>query len=495
MSGLHTVHVRVNDAATGQPTSCRVRFTDPGGRYYPPFGHPAAVTGPDRNALEYEGNVLLSANAHLCAYIDGGCEISLPPGPIHVEITKGFEYRPIQTVVDQPAGKMAMRFTLERWADLRGERWHAGDIRCHDLTPHAALLEGAAEDLAVVNLLAWRGRQFVAFSGQQPALEKAGCQVVVNTFNTHRILGQLALLNCHRIVFPLTFGAPDGPDSWTLGDWCDQCHRKQGLVVWSGLGHRGLIPYGEAFAQFVLGKVDALELPLLTAGLLRDWYTMLDANLRVPLASGSAKAGPIDPLGLPRTYARLKEGEAFSYKAWIEAVRAGRTFVSAGPLLEFSVNGQEPGAAIDLPAPGRVAVAARARSMFPFERLEIVINGVAVAGVEAVGKAPYEAKVEGNLDIAESGWMSARCWGKSVWKAGGKSDDCLAHTSPIYLNVAGAPHTADAIKLAHLTDQLNQMLHWAEHGAQYETAAQRDALTGVFRTALAELIRKAGLQQ
>ena len=35
---MHTVHVRVNDAATGKPTPCRVRFTDAEGRYYAPFG-------------------------------------------------------------------------------------------------------------------------------------------------------------------------------------------------------------------------------------------------------------------------------------------------------------------------------------------------------------------------------------------------------------------------------------------------------------------------
>jgi hypothetical protein len=32
-----------------------------------------------------------------------------------------------------------------------------------------------------------------------------------------------------------------------------------------------------------------------------------------------------------RTYARLQEGEPFSYKAWIEAVRAGRTIVTDAP--------------------------------------------------------------------------------------------------------------------------------------------------------------------
>ena len=78
----------------------------------------------------------------------------------------------------------------------------------------------------------WAVPNLLAFSGQSPALQAPGHQVVVNTLNWHPWLGRLALLNCHRIVFPLRFGPPDF-DNWTLADWCDQCHRKQGLVVWT----------------------------------------------------------------------------------------------------------------------------------------------------------------------------------------------------------------------------------------------------------------------
>src|SRR5439155_20878290 len=38
---LQTVHLRINDAATGQPTPVRLRVTDLGGTYYAPFGHSA----------------------------------------------------------------------------------------------------------------------------------------------------------------------------------------------------------------------------------------------------------------------------------------------------------------------------------------------------------------------------------------------------------------------------------------------------------------------
>src|SRR5262249_36007588 len=176
-------------------------------------------------AVDVGGNILIGSEPH--AYIDGTCEINLPSGPISVLISKGPEYRPLQKDLVLSAGKLALRFELERWIDLRAERWYSGDTRSHFLTPHGALLEGAAEDVAVVNLLAWEclifgeGKQhraipnILAFRGQRPALEVPGHMVVVNTMNLHGDLGRLLLLNCHRVVYPLTFGGPDGWDNWT----------------------------------------------------------------------------------------------------------------------------------------------------------------------------------------------------------------------------------------------------------------------------------------
>src|SRR5262249_50953085 len=165
------------------------------------------------------------------AYIDGTCEVGLPPGPILVEIHKGPEYTPQQLEMSLGAGKMALRVGVERWIDLRKEGWYSGDTRTHFLTPHAALLEAAAEDVAVVNLLATECSlptppgtcvttipNILAFSGQQPALETPGHMVVVNTLNSHPFLGSLGLLNCHRVVYPLSFGGRPG-DHWSPADW------------------------------------------------------------------------------------------------------------------------------------------------------------------------------------------------------------------------------------------------------------------------------------
>src|SRR5262245_39448282 len=163
---MQQVHLRINDAATGQPTPVRLRITDAAGTYYAPFGRLTEfATGVNQDV---GGNVQIGGKKW--AYIDGACEILLPPGQLHIEITKGFEYKPLDETVTLQAGKRSLRFTIERWCDLRKEGWHSGDTRVHFLSPDAALLEGQAEDVTVVNVLAMQYERAIpnilSFSGQ-----------------------------------------------------------------------------------------------------------------------------------------------------------------------------------------------------------------------------------------------------------------------------------------------------------------------------------------
>ncbi len=500
---MHTVHVRVNDAATGKPTPCRVRFTDAEGRYYAPLGRLTEfATG--RNQ-EVGGNVLIGMKPH--AYIDGTCEIGLPVGPIHVEIDKGPEYTPLRLQANVGPGKLALRFTIERWTDRRADGWYSGDIRCHFLTPHAALLEAQAEDLAVVNLLAVEcqapgpfGRTYpavpnlLAFSGQRSAVESPGHVVVVNTQNVHPVLGSLGLLNCHRVVYPLRFGGPDGVDDWTLADWCDQCHRKGGLVVWVNTAHvsEGFL-FGEPLVDLILGKIDAYEIDSFEDSpfdVTPDWCALLNSSVRVPLVGGSGKESNGMALGAMRTYARLSAGADFTYKNWIEAVRAGRTFVTNGPLLSFVVDGQEPGATFSvLPDSKTLPVRAEARSVAPFDRLEILADGKVVAEA-AAGGSPCSAVVETDFPISASCWFAARCRGQSQLLHRPTNQCVFAHTSPVYVRVEGRPAPVDTTAIYRFLAALDGMSEWVAHEARCENDAQRQRLAAVFQAARQELLRR-----
>jgi hypothetical protein len=507
---MHTVHVRVNDAATGKPTPCRIRFTDAEGRYYAPFGRLAAFDAKQEENVG--GNLIFDGEKF--AYIDGACEIQLPAGSLSIAICKGIEYAPLHQEVKLAPGKLALRFTLERWIDLRSQGWHSGETEAYGLAPHAALLEGAAEDLGIVNLLAEEEFQYgssqapfisniLAFSGQQPALQRPDCIVVVNTVNKHDILGRLGLLNCHRPVYPLRFGPSPtdyGLENWTLADWCDQCHRKGGLVtaqrfcgsVCYPAADNVCLTSGETLADLILGKVDAIDVkpvdPLFVPDPLQEWRKLLDAGFRIPLVGGSGKRDSLTTLGGLRTYAKLEVGQDLTYKNWIEAVRAGRTFVTDGPLLCFAVNEQEPGAVLDLSSSSAsVHVRAEANSLRPLQRLEVIANGVVVAAAEATGDLPSRAAVEVGIAMPKPGWVAARAFCR---QGSDELQPKYAHSSPVYVHIDGRPPQASSAEIAPFLAKLDAMLQWVAMEARFENDAQRQRLAAIFEAARHELLRR-----
>lgn len=498
---LHTVHVRVNDSATGQPTPVRIRFEGADGQYFAPFGRLTEFS--TERGRSVGGQVLLGRKAY--AYIDGGCEIRLPAGPLKVEIHKGPQFRPVRQDINLAPGKLALRFVVERWVDSRREGWFCGDTRAHFLSPHAALLEAAAEDLTVVDVLAMettnqeRDRSYLeianilAFSGQSPALECPGHLVVVNTFNSHTYLGSLGLLNCHRIVFPLSFGGPDGLEDWTLADWCDQCHRKRGLVVWTDVTHKTEdFCYGEPLADLILGKVDAFEVIYFEDSpfdVLADWYRLLNAGCRVPLVGASAKASNGVRLGAMRTFAQLRTDEAFCYQNWIEAVRAGRTVVTNGPLLSFTVDGHEPGSNVKLAsADGRAKIHAHAQSLVAFETLEVLFNGEVIGSVGVDGD-PSTATIDIDWIVPHCGWLAARCKGTQQLPHRPAPQRVLAHTSPVYVeHVSKWPVPTKTIDEFIL--QLDAMLSWVHAKGRFANDRQRADLVAIFQKAKNVLLER-----
>lgn len=483
MASWQIVHIRVNDSATGRPAAVRIRFTDAQGAYLPPLGRRSDFPTGDNESVG--GNVLIGGRAY--AYIDGACEVRLPAGTIHVEIHKGPEYQPIRQTIERRFGQVTLRFTVERQSTVAASGWHAGDVQSHCLRPSAAALEGAAEGLDLVHLLirddgghtAIPDPMFAEFSGQAVRASHEACQVCVNSFNRGAALGDLILLHCHRLVFPLRLQEP-GFEHYTLLDWAGQCHRKGGLTICPDL----LESPGEHLAAAILGGVDAVlwaaDRPLDDARLSR-WYQFLNSGFRLPLTGGSGKSSNRTPLGAVRTLARLPAGEALTLAAWIEAVRAGRCYATAGPLLDFTLNGRGPGevlphAILQEDRPLEAAV----HFQHAGGRAEIVHNGVVIHEAEVNGGVsrwqitPWAARSEhgrtGRVgDIPTPAWFALRV------KAG---PQIISHTAPIYIEHSGPI-------LRPLAESLEaQLAADATHClANAGSDARRHALEQVFRQA------------
>jgi hypothetical protein len=391
-----------------------------------------------------------------------------------VEVVKGFEYEPLRTVVTIKPGERKLTLRLRRWSDLRREGFYSGDTHIHFISTQTGLLEAQAEGLNVANILAAQlGRLFTNvhdFTGAPSGVSTPETIVYVNTENRQHMLGHLILLGQKHAVFPLSSSGPDeaylgGATEVSLADWCDASHAQGGLVIAPHFPN----PYLELAADILLGKIDAAEIrpwsppsgPLGPSAakrapspgknyapgasrprgaeppnfVLREWYRYLNLGCRLPCVGGTDKMSNSVPVGIIRTYAQVDRERGFAYDTWCDAIRAGRTFTTTGPLLRLRVDGHAPGDLIHMGlGGGTVEVEAEARCALPLTNLTIVQNGATVAQTHSVKgqrslRLRAKVRVPASNGRGKSCWIAAHAWGpRPTWPL-------AAHSSPVYVLV------------------------------------------------------------
>ncbi|RPI24835.1 MAG: hypothetical protein EHM61_16025 [Acidobacteria bacterium] len=433
------VHGRILDEA-GRPTPARLSFRSSEGRYIPPCGHRAEIN----LGWFQDYGADLKVGGSSFAYLDGTFEAELPVGEVLVEISKGFEYRPVRERLQIRPDTRSLDLTLARWIDLRAQGWVTADTHVHFLSPSTALLESQAEGVNLVNLMAAQFGDLFANVGDLPggALSSRDGEHMVwlGTENREHLLGHISLLHGRgEPVFPLSSGGPatsyfGDPLRFSLAEWADACRRREGLVIAPHFPN----PPGEIAADIVTGRIDGVELWPRGTGFgfpFLEWYRYLNCGYRLAAVGGTDKMSAGTPVGANRTYAYLGEQE-FTFAHWAEAVRSGNTFCSTGPLLLFEVEGKPPGSEIRLGAEGATLnFRVEARSSHPVHRVEIVHNGRVVASVEEAG-GKSTLGLSDRLAIRGPGWLAARCLStapvSATWPFA-----LAAHTSPVYLTVPG----------------------------------------------------------
>ncbi len=91
---------------------------------------------------------------------------------------------------------------------------------------------------------------------------------------------------------------------------------------------------------------------------------------------------------------------------------AGRSFVSAGPLVYFTLDGKDPGDEIHLEAGTHTMRAvAEVKSITPIAIIELLFNGEVVATLEPEGE-PLEAVLDEEISVSKSGWFGVRARAK-----------------------------------------------------------------------------------
>ena len=487
------VDVEIVDRSTGDRVPGRVRFTAADGRYLPPVGHRDEV-----NPGFYEdtgGDLILGSSAY--AYVPGRFAIELPVGSVEVEVVGGFDQAPHRSRIDVDGSTGHLELPLDRTIDLHGGRWVTADTHVHFLAPSTALLQAAAEDVDLVNLLAAQWGDLYTNVTDLPwgsMADPSGRRiVVVGTENRQNMLGHLALLGAHRPVIPFASGGPpEGRLAGALGvllaDWADRCRAAGGLVV---AAHFPL-PYAEIAADIVAGKIDAIETQALAPGLddpsVLEWYRFLNLGYRLPVVAGTDKMSAEVPIGAVRTYAHLQTDGPLTFESWASAVRAGRTFVTSGPILELTVEGHEPGDVIRLRSNGRLEVVARARAaQTVLSDLELVVNGRVVAATSSPDAA--ELALQETVEIPAGAWIAARSRSRSEIRSA-FATSMAAHTSPVYVEVEDRPLVAPPAESDVVEQVIAGARTWVAELAAVAEPADRARMVRFFDTSLETFRRR-----
>jgi hypothetical protein len=391
---------------------------------------------------------------HPCTYIPGETTLDLPLGKVYVEVSKGFEIRPVRKVVEVAPDTEEIVVEVEKVLPWREKGWVT---HVHFLSPMSALLEGSAEGVNVVNLLASQWGELMTNVGDFDGATTWGSReaggegeylVRVGTENRQHILGHISLLGYRgKIIAPMTTGGPDesavgDPIEILLTEWARQCKKQGGVVVLPHFPN----PRAEHAASIVSGEIDAIEMTSwgnLYGGIdpysLSDWYRYLNCGYLVAAVGGTDKMTAVTAVGTVRTYARIEQGVEFGYEKWMEAIRRGETFVTYGPLLEFAVDGRPMGSRIEMTANGgTVDVTWQAASVtVPMSRVELVVNGEIR---ESVAVAPDQGSGHWRVRVDKSSWLALLVRGHYA----DQPEIVAAHSSPVMVVVEGSPMLAAA---------------------------------------------------
>ena len=201
----------------------------------------------------------------------------------------------------------------------------------------------------------------------------------------------------------------------------------------------------ELVSDAVLGDVDTIELACLWSdelGTADAWYRLL--NVGVPIAPSAGTDAMVDffrtmAIGTTRVY--VKVPGQLTMEGYLAGLKAGRSFVTNGPLLQFTAGGAEPGGVVN-PSDASTTWELHVASSVPFERVEVLVNGKVVWNGDGL-TTPGAETYRGTVSAPTGGWIAARVHGGVTgWPA--MDSYPFAHTAPVWFGSVGSTDSAAA---------------------------------------------------
>jgi hypothetical protein len=359
----------------------------------------------------------------------GQAKVELLPGKYSYEIERGPEF-PVQTGSFQVTEGALTNITvkLERLVDMSEKGWWSGDLHVHRPVSDAELLMQAA-DLHVAPIITWWNARNQWANQGPPA--RPLVQFDQNHYY-HLLAGEdereggallyfnlskpLAITQASReFPSPMKFLAEarlhegawvdiEKPFWWDVPVWL-----ASGQVDSVGLANNHMCRSGMSETEAWGKPRDTQRLPPPRGNgfwTQEIYYHILNSGLRVPPSAGSASGVLPNPVGYNRVYVHV--GKNLSYREWWEGLRAGRSFVSNGPLLLCTANGNLPGHLFttDHGKGLKIEIQASLHGRKSISSIEIIKDGRVERAIPS--KSWKEMGALGSLTFSESGWFLVR---------------------------------------------------------------------------------------
>jgi TolB protein len=416
-------------------------------------GHPVI---PDRGQARSDGQ-----NGRVFFYSPGVIELTAPVGTIDVGAVQGLT-TPEQTAhVTVVAGETReVDLELDPVWDARAAGWYSGDHHFHlnfggqfglvpaDLLP---LVRGEALDVAtpLIGNLANRFEHADFWSWHkldESPLIRFGQEVRPS-------LGHTGLIGDETFFWPWTYGAGTqlyAHDDISNVDALSHSRREGGIGTYMHPVQATGDPFvneqtltaipTELVADAVIGALDALEVACVWSDELATadvWHRFL--NLGLPIVPNAGTDVMADfyrtpAVGTTRIYVRV-DGP-LNFPSYLSALKAGRSFVTNGPMLEFRVGGAQPGDVLQRKS-GSVPFTLDLHSAVPVDSVLVLVNGaVAWRGKGLV--TPGSIHAAGTVTVPAGGWIAAVAIGGATKRWPAMDSYAYAHTAPVWIGRVGS---------------------------------------------------------
>jgi TolB protein len=487
--------VRTIDAGTGQPAASRVHLTAADGKTYVPADAYGRVSGVGDRVFHHSG----------------AFRVEVPVGTVRMDVVKGFEFHPTRVAVEVGAGEVTqVDVPLKRLTDLSARGWYSGSTHVHmnyagnlHNTLENLMMMSDAEDQDVVNeQVANKDNRILDYQhfvpgGKAHPLSTKDRVLVVGQEYRPPFYGHVFMFQLRdHLISPFTTGY-EGTAIESLYPSNTDMFRKakrQGATV--GYVHafggdrdpldadlgggKGLI------VDAALGTTDAVEWSNAGRATFYPWYALLNNGLRVTAVGGEDSISNLHQsklVGSARTYVYTGE-RGLDADAWFEGLRRGRAFVSTGPLVELTVNGQGPGEEVALAAGGgEVTIEGRVRSITPLDTLTLIFNGTAVEPIP-LSADRTSADFKKTLKVTRSGWYHLRAEGKPEERFPLDTSFAQGFTNPVWVLVGGRP-VRDRAAAEYCLKWIDKLQQLAEAWPGWRSPKEKDHVYGQFNDARA----------